>query len=121
MQRKILLVDDDPLVLKTTAKLLEKEGYQVLPVNGSAAAMEAIGTNEFDLILSDIRMPGKNGVEAANEIQETLLAAGKRDLPIVFITGYAEFGVQLKANFVGEVLYKPVDNDRLLATIRDYL
>jgi two-component SAPR family response regulator len=66
-------------------------------------------------------MPGKNGVETVSEIQLSLAQAGKKDLPIVFITGYAEYGSKLHANFLGEVLYKPVDNAKLLYTIRDYL
>ena len=66
-------------------------------------------------------MPGKNGIETVDEIQQHLIKAGKKDLPIVFITGYAEMGDKLHANFHGEILNKPVDNDLLLTTIRDYL
>ena len=83
--------------------------------------MKAIQAESFDLVLSDIRMPGKNGVDTAREIQQNLSDAGKKDLQIIFITGFAEFGDQLQANFLGEVLHKPVDNEKLLATIRDYL
>lgn len=120
MQR-ILLIDDDPLILKSTGRLLERSGYQVISVPNSSKAFDAIQNSEFDLILSDIRMPGKNGVQTVCEIQDNLIKAGKKDLPIIFITGFAEFGDELKANFQGEVLYKPVDNDKLIATIRDYL
>ena len=66
-------------------------------------------------------MPGKNGVETVTDIQAQLKKAGKGDLPIIFITGFAEFGDQLNASFLGEILHKPVDSDVLLRTIRDYL
>lgn len=84
-------------------------------------AIAAISEKEFDLVLSDIRMPGKNGVEAVAEIQARLLEAGKKDLPIIFITGYSDLSASLKAPFHGEVLQKPVDNERLLFAVRDYL
>lgn len=119
--KRILVLDDDPLILKSFNRLLISEGYEVILASNYEEAMIAFKEKEFDLVLSDIRMPGKNGVEIVMEIQECLISAGKKDLPIIFITGFAEFGDQLKADFLGEVLYKPVDNDKLLTTIREYL
>ncbi|OGW72136.1 MAG: hypothetical protein A2Y02_03380 [Omnitrophica bacterium GWA2_52_12] len=121
IKKKILVIDDDPLVLKTFRGLLVRDGYEVLLASSYAEALEVFSKGEFDLVLSDIRMPGKNGVETTQEIQSRLLNAGKKDLPIIFITGYAEDGIKLNAGFIGEVLAKPVDNNRLLMTIRDYL
>jgi len=121
MPHRILLIDDDPLVLKSLSILLSRERYEVIPANSCDEAIKAIVEKEFDLILSDIRMPGKNGVETVKEIQARLTAQGKKDLPIIFITGYADYGDELKATFVGEILTKPVDNERLFRTIRDYL
>ncbi len=117
----ILVIDDDALVLKTFTKLLKGQGYEVTPASSYEEAIEAFKISDFNLILSDIRMPGKNGVETVSEIQSRLVRAGKKDLPIIFITGYAEYGGELKANFIGEVLYKPVNIDKLLTVIRDYL
>ena len=121
VKRRILLIDDDPLILKSFVRLLESERYEVIPTASYTEALDAISHETFDLVLSDIRMPGKNGVETVSKIQSGLIQAGKKDLPIIFITGYAEDGIKLHANFLGEVLHKPVDNDRLLTTIRDYL
>ena len=117
----ILLIDDDPLVLKSFQKLLLHEGYQVIAASSYDEALRSFASREFDLVLSDIRMPGKNGVETVEAIQIQLAEAGKKELPIIFITGYAEYSQQLKANFLGEILLKPVDNQKLLYTIRDYL
>ena len=121
MNRRILLIDDDPLVLRSFTKLLKSVGYDVMPSSSYDQAMTMIQEQQFDLVLSDIRMPGTNGVETVSEIQSRLVKAGKKDLPIIFITGYAEFGSKLHANFLGEVLHKPVDNNRLHTAIRDYL
>lgn len=118
---RILLIDDDALVLKTFNRLLTKAGYEVIPAASYEEAIEAIAKEQFELIVSDIRMPGRNGVETVSEIQRKLKSVGKKDLPIIFITGFAELGDQLNATFLGEVLTKPVDVDKLLLTIRDYL
>lgn len=121
MKRRILLIDDDPLILKSFTRLLEYEEYEVIPTSSYIEAVGAIKEKDFDLVLSDIRIPGKNGVETVAEIQNQLEASGKHELPIIFITGFADDSQKLHANFLGEVLYKPVDNDRLLIAIRDYL
>ena len=122
MQRRILLIDDDELVLKSVKTLLEKEGYDCL---AASSAQEGIGKLEkdgpFELILSDIRMPGKNGVEAAQEISRLFKDEARKGIPIVFITGYAELADQLKAEKLGEVILKPFDNTLLLMTLREYL
>jgi len=118
---KILVIDDDPLVLRSFTNLLVREGYKVIPASSYEEAIKAVGEKEFDLLLSDIRMPGKNGIETVTEIQKKLLGLGKQDLPIIFITGFAEDSIKLDAKFTGEVLHKPVDNEILLSTIRDYL
>lgn len=118
---KILLIDDDELVLESVAKILKKEGYATVLARD---ASEAIGKAEkqlFDLIISDIRMPGKNGVEAIREIRKLFNEKVRKDIPIIFITGYAEMGDQLKAEHLGEVILKPFDLDRLVMTVREYL
>lgn len=119
--KRILLIDDDPLVLKSFTNLLVRDGYDVISTSCYEEAMKAIEEKEFDLLLSDIRMPGKNGVETVSDIQERLMNLGKSDLPIIFITGFADDSIKLDAKFTGEVLHKPVDNEILLSTIRDYL
>lgn len=121
IKRRILIIDDDPLVLKSFSKLLEREGYGIIAAGSYQEAIAAIEKENFDLVLSDIRMPGKNGVETVAEIQGYLSSVAKKDLPIIFITGFAGYGDELNANFLGEVLYKPVDTQKLLLTIRDYL
>ena len=77
---KILLVDDDPIVLKSFARLLTKCGYDIIAAGSYQDALTAINTEQFDLILSDIRMPGKNGVETVSDIQEQLKLAGKKEV-----------------------------------------
>jgi CheY-like chemotaxis protein len=119
--KRILVVDDDLLVRQSVKKILDREGYDAVLVENADEGLEKAGSEVFDLILSDIRMPDKNGVEAAKELRRLFREKAKKDIPIIFITGYAEASVELKAENLGEVILKPFDVDRLLMTIREYL
>ena len=117
-----MLVDDDVTFLKTVEKLLQKEDYECSAYLSAKEAVEKVKGEEFDLIISDIRMPGKNGVEAMKEIREFYRSNSKRkDVPVIFITGYAKESLLLHADNLGEVIIKPFDKDRFLMTIREYL
>ncbi len=120
-KKKILLIDDDPLVLESLEIFLKRAGYDVITAQSAVQGIKLAETSDFNLMISDIRMPGKNGVETAKEIQSKLIDAGKKSpLPIIFITGYAELSEEIHANFFGKLLYKPIDNDELLTAIRDF-
>ena len=118
---KILLIDDDPLVLRSVKTLLTHEGYECTACQTAQEGLEQIQGNHFALVVSDIRMPGKNGVEAAQEISRLFKKEAQREIPLVFITGFAELADQLKAEKLGEVILKPFDNQRFLMTLREYL
>lgn len=121
LDKKILVIDDDDLVRKSVQHLLVKAGYNVICAPNSNKAIDEIKKQDFDLIVSDIRMPGKNGVEAVREIRRIVSQHTPRDIPIIFITGYAETSDELKAEVLGEVILKPFDLEHLLITIREYL
>jgi len=121
MNERILLVEDDPLVLRTLQAVLKRERYKCDAYLKPEDAIAAARDGKFDLIISDIRMPGKNGVEAMKSIKEKFKNSSKKDVPIVFITGYADDAVLLNAEGLGEVVLKPFDLDRFLMTIREYL
>ena len=119
--RKILVIDDDHLVLESINKVLKREGYETSLTQCAEEAIKKAQEGSFDLVISDIRMPGKNGVEAIREVRKLFDEKIKKDIPIIFITGYAEMGDQLKAEQLGEVILKPFDLDHLVVTIREYL
>jgi len=121
MKNRILLIDDDSLVLRSLEKLLVLNGYHVDCADDYPSALQYVKKSNFNLIISDIRIPEKNGMEIVREIQSVLTASGKEELPIIFITGYAGEDLRLNASFLGETVYKPVDIDKLLTLIRDYL
>jgi CheY-like chemotaxis protein len=119
--KTIFLIDDDGLVLRSAQQLLEREGFQVIPAKSGTEALEKASASEFDLILTDIRMPEKNGVETVRHIERDIKDRGGKEIPVIFITGYPEDAGKLKAEFYGEVIVKPFDNRHLLMTIREYL
>lgn len=117
----ILVVDDDKLVRESVNKVLRREGYSTELAENAEEAVRQAGMKKIDLIISDIRMPGKNGVEAIREIRKLFDEKVRKDIPIIFITGYAEMSDQLKAEQLGEVILKPFDLDHLVITVREYL
>jgi CheY-like chemotaxis protein len=98
-----LLVEDNPEVLGVSKVLLEQLGYGVTAVTGPEAALEAIETGSFDLVLSDIVMAGSmNGLELARAIREH-----HPDVPVILATGYSKAAEEAAAEFI--VLRKPYD------------
>ena len=121
MMNKVLVIDDDDLVLKSIAAILKRQGYEFRLAQNAQQAINHAAEIEFDIILSDIRMPVVNGVDAIKKIQEDRRNANKKDLPIIFITGFAEDSIHLKAGVLGEIIQKPFDLDHLMTTMREYL
>jgi len=123
MNKKILVIDDDHLVVKTIAKLLEIEGYSVLTSESGKDALSIIENEEIDLVISDIRMPGINGVETISLMNDRLKKNNKNTPPFIFITGYAEEKTNESAQELGpsNFLYKPFNKDEFLQAILAYI
>ncbi|MFH1363293.1 MAG: response regulator, partial [Candidatus Omnitrophota bacterium] len=104
-------------------KLLKKEGYEATIVSDGVEALEKIKTEEFDLLILDIRMPLLDGIETIKNAREIRGQQGKTLIPEILITGYADEekyknAVDLK---VSGFLYKPFDTQELLAIIKNTL
>lgn len=67
--KRILVVDDDPLVLESVSRLLKSQGYQIIAVESGTKAIELVKEQDSDLVISDIRMPEIDGVETVQIIQ----------------------------------------------------
>lgn len=118
MVKKILVIDDDPLVLHTLKKLFDKEGYGMATAQSGKEALEIVKKADLDLVISDIKMPGMDGVQLATAIKKYFNEKNKPEIPIVFITGYADIADQKHAQKLGEVLIKPFDNKELLENVK---
>ena len=120
MAKNILIIDDEELITKSLIKLLRSRGYVASLSVGGAEALEKIKTEDFDLIICDVRMPGMDGIETIKTIRAYLEKSDKKSIPEVLITGYAdaekyESAIGLE---VADYLYKPFDNDEFLHIVR---
>lgn len=120
MAKTVLVIDDEEILTKTFARLLEKQGYQVLMALRADDAFAIAEVEDFDLILSDIRLPGKNGIEIVKGIIAILAKMGKPKPPIIFITGFADESLEKSAQALAPVAYlaKPFDVQKLLKLIQ---
>jgi len=111
----LLIVDDESAILDSLRILFKNEGFDVAVALGGPAALEALGRAAPDLVLTDVRMPGVNGIDV-------LVAAKQRDpdLPVVLMTAQAELRTAIEGVNRGAFHYlqKPFDNDELVSICR---
>jgi len=121
MGKNILLIDDDKLILMTLKRLLTKEGYKVTTAQSGVIALARIAVSDFDLIISDIKMPDMDGIETVRKIREYLAQNGKKLIPEIFITAYAKEEIYQKAIElkVAGYIEKPFDIKTLLKTTKE--
>lgn len=120
MPKNILIIDDDGIVTKSLCDLLNKKGYSADTLDNGFDAIEKIKDTHIDLIVVDIRMPGIDGVETVKKIKEILKAKNRADIPVIFITGFADSRATKDAKELGKVIYKPFDNQEFLDSITQY-
>jgi len=111
-RKRLLIVDDDDAVRSITSALLAELGYDVLEATGGKAALAALNTmtgpRPIDAILSDISMPGMDGIELAAQI-----GVLRPELPVMFLTGHSDFARRTDR----PVLTKPFTQARLKSAI----
>lgn len=119
---KILLIDDEELVLKSVTKLLEKEGYEVETCLRGDEALRKAQKKNFDLIVCDLRMPSPDGIETLKRLR-ALYQEKKRQAPEIVITGYADERMNREVEHlqVAEYLLKPFDLRQFLAAVKKAL
>ena len=107
----VLVVDDDRRMVQTLADILELSGYLTIQAFSAEEAVESIAREKPDCVLTDVRMPGMNGVELFREIRKT-----QTDLPVVLMTAYAsdDLIVQGLQQGVLGLLTKPLEISQLL-------
>jgi CheY-like chemotaxis protein len=114
----ILLVEDESVVREVTRQVLEHAGYEVLESDGPREAMRLaeVHQGQIALLLSDVVMPGMNGLDLARRIQKT-----QPRLATVFMSGYANPVVMQKAEPLSTYIQKPFTVDALLAGVAEAL
>lgn len=111
----ILLVDDDPLVLSGVSRQLEAEGFTVTVAKSGKIAIDRLGAQRFDLIVTDLIMEGPNGLDLLEHAKQRVPDTG-----VIILTGYGDVHSAIDALRLGadDYLLKPSDPSELLFRIR---
>ena len=118
---KILLIEDDQTILKSITRLLEKQGYQVTACTDGLQAIEKFKKEEcWDLILSDVRMPGQDGIETIRQIRQLEKGSRPSPTPVIVMTGYADESAPIHALKLGvrDYFLKPFDTHEFLNSVQ---
>ena len=112
MSATILVCDDDSVPRRNIASVLEEEGYTVHQAEDGKAAIDAINQIDFDLVLTDLKMPGVDGLAVIREARRL-----KADIPVIIITGFSTEASAIEALNLGVSGYltKPFRVPRVLA------
>ena len=123
MGKKILVIDDEELLTKTFSKALEKQGYDVYIAKKGQDGCEMAEEVNFDLIISDIRMPGLDGIAAVSKIRDIYLKKKRGKVPEIFITGFVDELMEKQARDMNPSAYimKPFDIQELLQAVKNAL
>jgi len=109
-QASVLIVDDEPLVRQTLSEWMRRKNFRVFEAEGGRQAMERIRTDEPDLVISDVVMPGMDGIQLLKEAK-----AVKADIPFLMISGYPSRSTALDIMKYGasDYLAKPFTPEEL--------
>lgn len=117
--KRILAVDDDLLVRESLKPLLSRAGYNVTVAASGDQALEFISRTPFNMVLTDIRMPGMTGIQLLKRIRKGLEAAHKPLLPEMVFTAFDDLDAMNEAKKMGvrEFMMKPFELSDFLAAI----
>lgn len=103
---KVLVVDDEILVRKSVVKVLKRDGLDVVEAEDGYKAIEAAKLEEFDIIVTDVRMPGIDGIETIKEIKKF-----RSNVKTIVMTGFASENTPVEAIRIGvnDYIYKPFE------------
>ena len=108
--KKVLVVDDDPVVGRSFERVLSGKGYAVITARDGEEALRKLDAEAYDVVFTDIRMPGMSGLEVAERVK-----ASQPWLPVVIVTGYGteENETRAEAAGVAEFLRKPLSPEAI--------
>lgn len=111
--KKILIVDDDPVIGKSFDRVLSGKGYAVITAANGEEALGKLSSEAYDLVFTDIKMPGMSGIEVVERVK-----ASQPWLPVVIVTGYGseENEARAEAAGVSGFLRKPLSPEMIVGT-----
>lgn len=111
----VLVMEDDASARKFLIQAMEKEGWAVLGAEDGAAGMATFQKESIDIVITDISMPNKTGLQVLSEIKST----PNNDCEVILMTGYGDESTAIEAMRKGAISYvkKPIDLDYMLITV----
>jgi two-component system, NtrC family, nitrogen regulation response regulator NtrX len=115
---EILIIDDDANTLASLARAFRLAGHEASVSDNAARALDLAKSQRFDLILSDVIMPGKDGITFLEELRKADVTS-----PVVMMSGQASIEMAVRATRLGalDFLEKPISTDKLLLTVENAL
>ncbi len=115
--KTILLVDDDPILQVALSRRLQAQNYQVLQAKSAKVALDLLATKTVDVVVSDIMMPGMDGLEFCKHLRAT--PAGQI-LPFIFLSNLGEVNDRVQGHLIGadDYLPKPFHVKELIAKVQ---
>jgi putative two-component system response regulator len=116
----ILVVDDEPQNIELLEAYLVPQGYEIVKAANGEEALEKLFSNQIDVMLLDVMMPGMDGFEVIRRVRQDNKYRNHRQLPIILVTALRETENRIKGIEAGcdDFLSKPVDKLELLARVR---
>jgi DNA-binding response OmpR family regulator len=114
MKKRLLIVEDEKNLCLLYREELTRAGYKVIAVADADTALEKIKKHRFDLIITDIRMPAKNGIELITQIM-----ALRKDIPIIINTAYQSYKHDFMTWAADAYVVKSSSLDELKAKIKE--
>jgi DNA-binding NtrC family response regulator len=115
MKRRVLIVEDDDVFLRPLRRALELGGFDVLTAGSGEEALDLLKREDVDLVLTDQRLPGMNGVEVVRRLK-----GDHPEIGVVVMTAYGTIGAAVEATRLGaeDYLVKPFEPDEILLVLR---
>ena len=115
MAHKILVVDDEEIIRESLSFVLKKEGYLVEEAENGKVAYDKIVADSFDVVITDLEMPGMKGIQLVEEIQKLNIQTS-----IIIITAYGSLDTAISAlrNGASDYILKPIEFDEILIKIK---
>lgn len=116
MSFKIIIAEDEEITLKHLVNTLKREGYDVTGTRNGREALEQITRDDFDVLITDVKMPEMNGIELLEKAKEK-----DPELEVMIITGFGSIGAAVEAMKKGafEYITKPFDLDELILKVKN--
>ena len=119
MSKKILVVDDEPMIVRLIESTLKESGYEVMVATGGDEALNSVYAERPDLIVLDIRMPGRDGLQLSQKLKTD---DKYKDVPTILLSGLIKQDMPAEGLQEGDLyMAKPFQPKRFLSAVKELL